>query len=92
MLHPTHILVAICGDNMTTGGFAAPHLQLSLRHGLAVGRGGTPTQLDGFELTGFDQTLDGSPASYFVGLGSEVASQQCIQALEEALFAAKNPA
>lgn len=85
-LHPTHILVSFHDESGTSATLSAPQTQLWLHEGA----GGGVTR--GVTLTGFPSAFaGGEPSSYYVGLDTGPAGEECAAALEAALVAAKNP-
>ncbi len=91
VLHPTHVLVAMNGDKAGAFALSLPLVQASMTRGSALAaRFGAAGGEDGITLSGFPGET-GRPGTYFVGLGPEPAGAACVQAVEAAILAAKNP-
>jgi hypothetical protein len=88
-LHPTHVVVGTHGPKRGTTVLSLPLMQASVQRGnVGMGLPGAPSD-DGIRVEGFPGQV-GRPGSYFVGLGPEPAANECFDAVESAVRAAKN--
>ncbi|MCB9588361.1 MAG: hypothetical protein H6718_23335 [Polyangiaceae bacterium] len=93
VLHPTCLLVGTSGAKRGTFVLSVPLLQASVTRGSGLAaRLGTsvPGVADGMSITGFP-SHEGRLGTYFFGLGSEPAAEACLNSVESAILAAKNP-
>lgn len=89
LLHPTHLLIGVHGPKRGTSVLDLALSLASVQRGHAgAGLQGMPSD-DGFQLDGFPGAV-GRPGTYFFGLGSEPAADECFQAIEHAVRAAKS--
>lgn len=96
VVHDTHLLVGTSGARRGTSILSLPLLVATVTRGsllaarLHTGAIDVPSD-DGLTISGFPGH-DGSPGTYFMGLGAGAAAAECAHAALAAVEAAKNPA
>lgn len=88
-LHSTHLIVGTHGPKRGTSILSVPLLQASVQRGSAMAARLGIAAEDGLTIDGFPG-YEVRPGSYFVGLGPEPSANDCFEAIEAAIVAAKN--